>query len=332
MRRYPRARKALKLMPHSPRHPRLDGLPYALGTHAIWGAMPLYLVLVHGVPPIEFVAWRVIFTLPLCLAFLAWSGQWAEVRRALADRRAVLALLGSSAMIAINWVLYVVAIQTDHVYAASLGYYILPLVMMLMGLVVLKERLTRFQWGAVALAAAGVTLLALGALSTLLFSLTMAVTFAIYGLVRKTVHVGPLAGMTVETLLLYPPALGIAGWFALQPGGSSMAQGWPLAGAIALGGPMTAIPLTMFATAARRMDYTVIGFLQFLSPTIVFLLGLFWFREHLQPAQLGCFVAIWDGTVHLGPVRGEIPPEPSRGSARLAFRRHETARSACRWG
>lgn len=272
---------------------RLDGLPYALGTHAIWGTMPLYLVLVHGVPPIEFVAWRVIFTLPLCLVFLAWSRQWGEVLQALTDPRAVLALLGSSAMIAINWVLYVVAVQTGHVFAASLGYYILPLVMMLMGLVVLKERLTRFQWCAVALAAAGVAVLAAGALPTLLFSLSMAVTFGIYGLVRKMVHVGPLAGMTVETLLLYLPALGIAGWYALQPAGSSIAQSWSLAGAIALGGPMTAIPLVMFATAARRMDYTVVGFLQFLSPTLVFLLGLLWFHEVLKPAQLACFVAIW---------------------------------------
>jgi len=272
---------------------RLDGLPYALGMHAIWGLMPLYLVLVHSVPPVEFVAWRVLFTLPICLLFLARTRQWSEVRQAFADRRAVLALLASSAMIGINWVLYVVAIQTDHVYAASLGYYILPLVMMLMGLVVLKERLTRFQWGAVALAAVGVAALAAGALSTLLFSLTMAITFGLYGLVRKMVHVGPLAGMTVETLVLYLPALGIVGWFAFQPGGSAIAQSWSLAGAIALGGPMTAFPLLMFATAARKMDYTVIGFLQFLSPTIVFLLGVFWFHEELKPAQLACFVAIW---------------------------------------
>ncbi|MBO9497917.1 MAG: EamA family transporter RarD [Novosphingobium sp.] len=276
-----------------PARARLDGLPYALATHAIWGAMPLYLLLVHAVPPVEFVAWRIAFTLPLCLLFLARTGQWGEVRQALGDRRAVLALLGSAAMIAVNWVLYVVAIQTGHVYAASLGYYILPLVMMLMGLAVLKERLTRFQWVAVALAAAGVAALAAGALQTLLFSLAMALTFGGYGLVRKLVHVGPLAGMTVETLLLYPVALGTLAWFALQPGGSSIALGWGLAAAIALGGPMTAIPLIMFAAAARRMDYTVIGFLQFLSPTIVFLLGLLWFHETLKPAQLVCFAAIW---------------------------------------
>ncbi|WEK47532.1 MAG: EamA family transporter RarD [Candidatus Andeanibacterium colombiense] len=276
-----------------PSRPRLDGLPHALGTHALWGLMPLYLTLVHSVPPIEFVAWRVIFTLPLCLLFLARTGQWGEVAHAFADRRAALALLGSAAMIAVNWVLYVIAIQNGHVYAASLGYYILPLLMMLMGLLVLKERLSRLQWCAAALAAVGVAVLAAGALATLLFSLAMALTFGTYGLVRKIVHVGPLAGLTVETLLLCPPALGVLGWYALQPAGSSIAQGWGPAGALALGGPMTAIPLVMFATAARRMDYTVMGFLQFLSPTIVFLLGLFWFHETLKPAQLACFAAIW---------------------------------------
>lgn len=272
---------------------RIDGLPYALGSHAIWGIMPLYLMLVHAVPPIEFVAWRIIWTLPLCLGVVLWRKQWPEVRAAFANPRSILALLASSAMIAVNWVLYVVAIQTDHVYAASLGYYILPLVMMVLGLVVLHERLTGPQWGAVALAGLGVGLLAAGALTTLLFSLTMAITFGVYGLIRKMVNVGALAGLTVETLLLFIPAIGIAVWYAMQPEGSSMTQGSGLASAIALGGPMTAIPLMLFATAARRMDYTLVGFLQFLSPTIVFLLGLLYFKEDLKPAQLGCFVLIW---------------------------------------
>lgn len=273
---------------------QMGGLPYALGSHAIWGTMPLYLVLVHAVPPIEFVAWRIIWTLPFCLAVLIWRRQWREIRTAFADGKSILALLASSALIAINWVLYVVAIQTDHVYAASLGYYILPLVMMVLGLVVLRERLTGPQWGAVALAAIGVGLLAAGALTTLLFSLTMAITFGIYGLIRKMVNVGALAGLTIETLLLVLPAIGVASWYAAQPEGSSMNQGLGLAAAIALGGPMTAIPLMLFAVAARRMDYTLVGFLQFLSPTIVFLLGLLYFKEDLKPAQLGCFVLIWE--------------------------------------
>src|SRR5690606_28059608 len=129
-----------------------SGLLYALGAHAFWGSMPLYLLLVQSVSPIEFVAWRVVFTLPLCLLFLAVTRGWSELRTVLRNRRALLTLVGSAAMVAINWCLYVWAIHSGHVYAASLGYYILPLMMMLLGLLVLGETLSKRQWWAVALA------------------------------------------------------------------------------------------------------------------------------------------------------------------------------------
>ncbi len=268
-------------------------LAYALGAHAVWGSMPLYLMLVESVPAIEFVSWRLVFTLPLCLGIMAVLSGFAELKAVLANRRTMLTLLGSSTMIGINWFLYVFSIQSGNVYAASLGYYILPLVMMLLGLVFLGERLTRLQWAAVALAAAGVAALATGALTTLWLSMSMATTFGVYGLLRKTVAAGPLVGLTVESMILVPIALVVVAWFAGQPQGSSMTHGWGLALAIAGSGPMTAVPLIMFATAARAMPYTVIGFLQFISPTIVFLMGLLLFNEELKPAQLACFIAIW---------------------------------------
>jgi chloramphenicol-sensitive protein RarD len=270
-----------------------SGLPYALGAHAIWGSMPLYLLLVRTVPSLEFVAWRLVFTLPLCLGIVAARKLWPELRDVLGNRRAMLTLLASSATIAVNWFLYVHAIQTGHVYAASLGYYILPLTMMLMGMVVLGERLTRWQWVAVTLAGVGVSALAAGALTTLWLSLSMAITFGTYGLLRKTVAAGSLVGLTVESMILTPAALAIVGWYGLSPAGPALAQGPGVAAAVAFSGPMTAVPLLMFATAARRMPYTVIGFLQFLSPTVVFLLGLLVFGEDLHPAQLACFIAIW---------------------------------------
>ncbi|MBT2133219.1 EamA family transporter RarD [Croceibacterium sp. LX-88] len=260
--------------------------------------MPLYLLLVHQVPPIEFVAWRIIFTLPLCLVFLTWSHNrgndgWGELRAVLADRRALLTLLASAALIGVNWSLYVWAIQTEHVYAASLGYYILPLAMMLMGLVVLGERLNRIQWCALLLAGVGVTALAIGALTTLWLSLSMALSFGIYGLLRKTVAAGALVGLTIESLLLLLPAVAIVSWYAASPAGTVIGRDTLETAAIAWAGPMTAIPLIWFAIAARRMPYTVLGFLQFISPTIVFLIGLLVFGEKLRPAQLACFVAIW---------------------------------------
>jgi len=270
-----------------------NGLLYALGAHAFWGLMPLYLLLVEGVPPLEFVAWRLIFTLPLCLIFIAVTRGWEELGAVLRNRRAVLTLVGSATMVAINWWLYVWAIQNGNVYAASLGYYILPLMMMLLGLVVLGERMSRVQWAAVALAGLGVGVLALGALTTMWLSLSMAVTFGIYGLLRKTVAAGALAGLTVETMILFPAALGIAAWYGATPEGPAVARGWELGLAVAWSGPMTAIPLMWFAIAARRLPYTVMGFLQFSSPTIVFLLGLTVFGQELRPAQLACYVMIW---------------------------------------
>jgi chloramphenicol-sensitive protein RarD len=255
--------------------------------------MPLYLLLLQSVPALEFVAWRVLFTLPLCGLFLTLSRGWSELAAVLRNRRAILTLLATASLVAVNWWLYVWAIQSGHVYAASLGYYILPLMMMLLGLVVLGERLTRTQWGAVALAGLGVGALAIGALTTMWLSLAMAVTFGIYGLLRKTVAAGALAGLTVETMILTPIALAIVGGHAAGPAGTALAQGWQVALAVAWSGPMTALPLMWFAVAARRLPYTVMGFLQFSSPTIVFVLGLTVFGEELRPAQLACYVLIW---------------------------------------
>ena len=269
------------------------GLGNALGAHVVWGSMPLYLQLVKTVPAVEYVAWRILFTIPLCLLFVAWRRSWTELRAVLRDRRTMLTLLASSMLIGVNWFLYVWAIQTGHVYAASLGYYILPLTMMLLGLVFLGERLTRRQWAAVGLAGLGVAALAAGALTTLWLSLAMATTFGVYGLLRKTVQAGPLVGLTLESTILAPLSLALAWWYAASPAGSALTQDPLTTFAVVMGGPMTAIPLIMFAFAARRLPYTVVGFLQFSSPTIVFLLGLLVFGEELKPAQLACFVAIW---------------------------------------
>jgi chloramphenicol-sensitive protein RarD len=275
--------------PVSPRR----GLVYSLVAHAFWGLMPLYLLLVHDVPALEFVAWRLVFTLPLCLAALHFTRGFAELRAVMRDKRAMLTLLGTAALIAFNWFVYVHAVQTGHVYAASLGYYILPLTMMVLGLVFLGEKLDRLQWGAVALAALGVGALALGALSTLWISLALGLSFGVYGLLRKTVQAGPVVGLTLETLILMPAAIAIAGWYAASPEGSAMSHGWLVGVAVACSGLMTAVPLIMFATAARALPYTVIGFLQFLSPTVVFVLGLTVFGEELKPAQAACYVMIW---------------------------------------
>lgn len=281
---------------HSSDSGRKSGLAPALGAYLIWGFLPLYLLLVRAVPAFEFVAWRIIWTLPICLLIVALRRQWPDVRAALADRRALAWLALSASLIAVNWLVYVWAIQSGEVYAASLGYYINPLLNVLLGTLLLGERLTRPQWVAVAIAAAGVALLAEGALTTLWISLTLALSFGSYGLVRKQVSVGSLPGLTIESALLLLPSLALASWYAATRG-SAFFVSPSLSASIALGGVVTAVPLLLFAIAARRMPYSRLGFFQFLAPSIVFILGLTVFEQPLAPIQAASFACIWVAAV-----------------------------------
>ncbi len=275
-----------------PETPR-SGLPFAIAAYLIWGLLPLYLRLVHTVPPFEFVGWRILFTLPFCLLFVALRGQGGDLRAAVGNRHVVLLLLASSVLIAINWLVYIAAIQQGHVLATSLGYYINPLVNILFGTLFLREKLSAPQWIAVALAAAGVSLLAWGAHDMLWISLTLAFSFSAYGVVRKLVAVGSLPGLTIEAMILFIPAALVVWHYASGPGGTVFGTDLRISLLIAASGILTAVPLLLFALAARRMDYSALGFVQFLSPTIVFVLGLTVFHEPLRPVQLGCFALIW---------------------------------------
>ena len=280
-------------MPHSLTSHRHAGLFMALGAYAIWGVMPLYLRLIHWVPPYEFIAWRVVFTLPVCLVFAAALKQFGAVRAALANSKLVRLLALSAFLVAINWTIYVAAVQSGHVLAASLGYYINPLANVFAGTLFLGERLSPRQWIAVGLAGLGVSLLAWDAREMLWISLSLAVSFCGYGLVRKLAPVESLPGLTVETLLLLPPAL-LAIWhYSALPAGSALAKGPGAAELMSVSGLMTGIPLLLFAAAARRMDYSALGMTQFIAPTIVFVLGITVFGEVLRPSQLACFGLIW---------------------------------------
>lgn len=272
---------------------RHQGVAAALCAYLIWGFLPLYLLLVKTVPPVEFVGWRIIWTLPLCLLIVAVRKQGAELRAALTDWQSLRILLLSATLIAGNWIIYVWSIQNDQVYAASLGYYINPLVNVLLGTALLGERLSKRQWAAVGIAAAGIALLLGGALDTLWISLSLAFSFGTYGLLRKKVTVGALPGLTIESIILLFPAAMVCIWFAAQPQGSAFIHDIGLSLSIVLGGAVTAIPLLLFAIAARKMDYSALGFAQFLAPSIVFILGLTVFEQPLKPVQLACFLLIW---------------------------------------
>lgn len=279
---------------HSPAPPpRSGGLPLALAAHLIWGLLPLYLWFVAHIPAFEFVGWRVITSLPLCLAILALLGQLGTIAATLANRRALLMLLASSVLVGINWLVYVAAIQAGEVYAASVGYYVSPLLSVLAGTVFLGERLSQRQWIAVVVAALGVVVLAWEAAATLWISLVLALSWTTYGLVRKIAAVPALTGLTIEVIVLFLPALAIAGWYAQGPAGSAILWGWKDAGLIVVSGVVTAAPLVLFAMAAQRLTYSAMGMIQFLSPSMVFLVGLFFFGKPLGTAQLASFALIW---------------------------------------
>lgn len=278
-------------MNHAPALRR--GLTAAIAAYVCWGLLPLYFRALHAVPPFELVGWRVVFTVPVCLVIIAVRKQAAEVFAALKNPRVLGQLAISAALIGANWLIYVMAINNGHVLATSLGYYINPLINVLLGTMLLGERLSRVQWAAVALAGLGIALLLAGALDTLAIALSLAFTFAFYGFVRKQAPVSAVPGLTVETALLLLPAIIIVFLASESPQGSSLGKDHSDTLLLFASGIATAVPLLLFAVAARAMPLSTLGFVQFLAPTISFILGLTVFGEALDNTRLACFALIW---------------------------------------
>lgn len=269
------------------------GLPYALAAYGFWGFVPLFFKLLESVPPLEVLAQRIVWSLPFCFLVMAFRRQIGDYLVALKDWRVLRMLLASAVLIAINWLVYIHSIFSGHVLAASLGYYLNPLVNVMVGMFFLGERLSRLQMIAVAIAAVGVAILLGGALDTLWISLTLAFSFSLYGLIRKVVPVGSLPGLAIETTVLLPVSLAVAIYYVGVGDGRGFGADSGISWLLVAGGVVTAMPLLLFATAARRMSYAALGFVQFLAPTIQFVLSLFIFHEPLKLAQLACFLLIW---------------------------------------
>ncbi len=270
---------------------------YILGLTAyiIWGLFPLYFKAIQSVPALEIIVHRALWSALFgALLLLVWKHPgW--LRELLNNRKrfAVLALSGT--LIASNWLVYVWAVNNERMLEASLGYYINPLINVLLGMLILGERLRRLQWLAVALAAVGVLqqLWQVGSLPWV--SLVLALTFGFYGIIRKQAPVAALPGLVVETWLLLPLALG---WLLLHPAAmSTQTEFWSTPEALWLiaAGPITLVPLVCFNAAARHLPYTTLGFLQYLAPTLVLLQAIFLFGEHFDPSTLLAFICIWAG-------------------------------------
>ena len=285
-------------MNRSPAPPRAaeaearTGLVFGLLAYGLWGVLPIYFKQLGNVGPVDIVAHRIIWSLLFLAVLVAITRGWRQIGVAVRSRRTMSLLLATSVLIAINWLLYVYAVVSGHILAGSLGYYLNPLMNILLGRFILKERLTRLQWAAVAIAAAGVAVLAAGAGTTLWISLTLCVTFATYGLLRKVAAVDAIAGQSIETAILFPLALAWLAW--------GLAAGTPVFGLsgrdlvlLTAAGAVSTTPLLLFTAAARRLRYSTLGMLQFLAPTLQFVIAVALYGEAFGRAHAIAFAAIW---------------------------------------
>lgn len=269
-----------------------EGVAAGITAYTLWGFLPVYLKLVAAVPAFEVLAHRILWALPFGVPILALRRQWPEVGRALAHRRTLGLLCISAMFIAVNWLVYIWAVQRDQIFQASLGYYINPLLYVLIGVAVFHERLRRLQTAAVLLAAAGVAVLTVSGGQFPVIALTLATSFTVYGVLRSRVAVGGMPGLFIETLVLFPAAAVYALWLS-RSGDGAFALGDPgTMGLLMLAGPFTVLPLLAFALAVRRVRLSTVGIMQFISPTLQFLVGL-GYGERLTRAHIACFALIW---------------------------------------
>lgn len=267
------------------------GLWLGVSAYLLWGLLPLYLKLLRGVPAPEVLGHRILWSLVLLVAIVLLWKRGPGIWRAARGRTLALLCL-SAALIFVNWFVLIWAVLNGHVLEAALGYFINPLINVALGLAVLGERVSRVQKIAVGIAAAGVLLLAASGGGEIWISLTLALSFGLYGLVRKIVDIDALGGLTVETLLLAPVAVVL---LMLAGEGGSWGASSHTDMLLVLAGPATAIPLLLFAAAARRMPYATLGLLQYIAPTMSFLEAVLIFKEPLRAVHVVTFVLIWSG-------------------------------------
>jgi len=277
----------------APARTPLAGAGYALGAFGLWGAFPLYFKAVASVPATEVLGHRVVWSVAWVAVLLTVLRQWPAVRAVARDWRTLGMLAVSALLISCNWLIFIWAVAHDHVLQASLGYFITPLVSVLLGRIVLSESLSRQQWAAVGVAGAGVLWMLVGVGSVPWISLGLAATFGSYGLARKVIAVGSVPGLFIETALLAPLALGYLVVLGVEGTGrfGSGDVGFDLL--LAAAGLVTAAPLILFAQAARRLRLASVGLFQYLTPTCQMLLAVLLFGEPFTSGQVITFACIW---------------------------------------
>jgi chloramphenicol-sensitive protein RarD len=269
-----------------------DGITAALVAYTLWGFLPIYFKVVQTVPALEVLAHRIVWAVPFGIPIILARRQWPEVRHALRQPRMLGLLALAAVFIGINWLVYIWAVQSGHIFQGSLGYYINPLMYVLIGVVFFRERLRGLQIAAVWLAAVGVAVLTFRGGQFPGIALTLATSFTIYGVIRSRVAIGGMPGLFVETLILFPFAAAYLAYLVLAGDAAFRLDEPGFAAVLMLAGPFTVLPLLAFALAARRLRLSTIGIMQFISPTLQFGIGLA-YGEVLTPAHVVCFALIW---------------------------------------
>ena len=269
-----------------------SGIVAGLIAYSLWGVFPVYFKIIESVAPTEVLAHRIVWAVPFGALILLFRRQWPEVRRALTDRTTVSWLGLSALFITVNWFIYIWAVQNERIFETSLGYYINPLMYVFVGVLFFGERLRSLQLAAVIFASVGVLVLTLSGGTFPWVSISLAVFFTAYGVIRKRVAIGAMPGLFVETVLLFPFAMVWITWLLVAGQASFGTQDMSLAMLLLAAGPITVVPLLLFAVAARRLPLTMIGFMQFLAPTLQLLTGIY-YGEKLTTAHQICFGLIW---------------------------------------
>jgi chloramphenicol-sensitive protein RarD len=273
------------------------GLIMGVTAFLIWGITPAYWKQIPQISPLEIVLHRITWSFLFLMPIILWRGQWRDFIAVFTQPKRLSVLAITSALVSLNWLLYIWAVQNGHILQASLGYYINPLVNVLMGIVFLGERLRRMQLAALLVASMGVGYLTFFVGVFPWVSLTLAFSFAVYALIRKVAAVGPLVGLTIETLLLSIPAtIGLA-WLHASDVGAFLRDGWTTDIFLIGAALVTALPLLLFNVSARRLRLSTIGFIQYIGPTCMFLIGVLVYHEPFALPQLISYSIIWTALV-----------------------------------
>ena len=269
------------------------GLAAGMAAFVLWGLFPIYFHALSAVPALQIIAHRIVWSALFLVAWMALRGQLGLLSATITQPALLARLALTALLISGNWLVWVWSVTHNHIVESSLGYYINPLVNVLLGVLVLRERLNRPQWLAIGLAALAVLYLALLAGRPPWIAGTLALCFSLYGLVRKVISVDALPGLTTETLLLMPLAVGYLGWCEWGGSGAFTAAGAAIAALLVGGGVITAIPLFLFAYAARALPYSTTGVMQYITPTLQLLIGVALYHESFGPARAAGFALLW---------------------------------------